>query len=338
MLPTSARLLRLLSLLQSRRAWTGHTLADELEVTPRTLRRDVNRLRSLGYPVNATSGVAGGYRLGAGASLPPLLLEDDEALAVSLGLRSAANGTVTGMEEAALRALAKLEQILPARLRRRVKALHHAVTPMPSIGPTIDADLLTALATAFRNQEVVSFTYRDAGGALTRRTVEPHGLVHAGPRWYLAAFDETRAAFRTFRVDRIDGRIKPSRRFVPRPIPHGSAAAYIARSLAADAHPHQASVVFDAPLDVIRGRLRPWSGTLTAVDSHRCRLETGAASLEHLATYLGLTGVDFEIEHPKELIDHVRALSARYARAAAGSRRRQRTATAKARIAPRNTR
>src|SRR5271154_6956728 len=204
MLETSARLLRLLSLFQARRYWSGAQLSERLDVTPRTLRRDVDRLRSLGYPVNSTSGTAGGYQLGAGATLPPLLLDNDEAVAVAVGLRTAASGAVSGIEEASVRALAKLQQVLPSRLRRRVAALHSFIEPMANTGPTVDAETLTSIAGACRDYEKLRFTYRSRDGAASEREVEPHRLVHTGRRWYLAAWDSGRNDWRTFRVDRIE--------------------------------------------------------------------------------------------------------------------------------------
>src|ERR1700675_4795740 len=188
MLLTSARLLRLLSLLQGRPSWSGADLAERLEVTERTLRRDVDRLRSLGYPVHSTSGTAGGYQLGAGANLPPLLLDDEEAIAVALGLRTSASGGVTGVEEASVRALLKLEQVLPPRLRQRVSALHAFILPLARRGPTVDADRLSAIAGACRDHEVVRFQYSDRAGAPSARVVEPHRVVHTGYRWYLVAW------------------------------------------------------------------------------------------------------------------------------------------------------
>src|SRR4051812_12101265 len=204
MLETSARLLRLLSLLGARRDWSGVELCDRLEVSDRTLRRDMQRLRTLGYPVASTTGTAGGYRLERGAAMPPLLLDDEEAVAVAIGLRTAAGGTVSGIEEASLRALAKLEQVLPTRLRHRVQAMQAALVPvMPSAGG-IDADLLMTLATACRDQVELRFDYRRADDTVTRRTVEPHRLVPLARRWYLLAFDTGRKDWRTLRVDRID--------------------------------------------------------------------------------------------------------------------------------------
>lgn len=205
MLSSSSRLLRVLSLLQTRSHWAGPELAERLEVHPRTLRRDIDRLRQLGYPVHASSGVAGGYAFRAGQSLPPLLLDDEEALAVAIALQIAAAGTVSGVEESSLRALVKLEQVMPTRLRRRTNALRSAILPMPRIGPTIAAGVLATLATACRDQLQLSFHYRDLRGRASARTVEPQGLVHTGNRWYLVAWDPARDDWRTFRIDRVQG-------------------------------------------------------------------------------------------------------------------------------------
>jgi predicted DNA-binding transcriptional regulator YafY len=317
---TSARLLRLLTLLQARSFWTGADLAERLEVTPRTVRRDVDRLRSLGYPVRSSVGVAGGYQLGAGASLPPLLLEDDEALAVSLGLRTAAAGTVAGVEEAALRALAKLEQVLPPRLRRRVNALHEAVAPLYFAGPRVRADVLSALAGACRNGERAAFRYADGKGRATSRVTQPHGLVHTGSRWYLAAWDEHRDDWRTFRVDRIEGKISTGRRFTPREIPEGSVAAFVSRSVASHPYPFRARVLFHAPVARVAERVPPLTGYLQRVDDERCRLEWGARSLDVLAVYLALVDEEFEVEEPPELLDTLRQLAARLRRATARAR------------------
>src|SRR5215213_7208651 len=202
---TSSRLLTLLSLLQGRRDWPGGELAERLEVSGRTVRRDVERLRGLGYPVESLTGPAGGYRLRAGAAMPPLLLDDDEAIAIAVGLRTAARASVTGIEETAVRALVKLEQVLPSHLRRRVRALQAATTTVPTGGPTVDPQCLTVLAAACRDHERVRFAYSGRDGAESRREVEPHSLVNVGRRWYLVAWDRRREDWRTFRVDRIDG-------------------------------------------------------------------------------------------------------------------------------------
>ncbi|MFW6052133.1 MAG: helix-turn-helix transcriptional regulator [Myxococcota bacterium] len=315
MLETSARLLRLLTLLQTRSYWPGAELAERLEVTERTVRRDIDRLRSLGYPVDSSAGVAGGYRLGAGASLPPLLLEDDEALAVSLGLRTAASGTVAGIEEAAVRALAKLEQVLPARLRSRVKALHAAVAPL-YYGPSVPADVLAALAGACRGEEQVRFRYEDGKGRTTDRTVEPHGLVHTGARWYLLAWDLGRADWRTFRVDRItaDG-VARGRRFTRREVPGGDVAAYVSRAISIDPYALRAQIVLHAPLAELAPRIPPTVGRLSSLDDDTCLFETGATSPSALALHIALLDVDFQVLEPPELLDAIARIEARLARA-----------------------
>ena len=187
MLETSARLLRLLSLLQARRDWTSTELATRLGVSTRTIRNDVGRLRGLGYPVDARPGVAGGYRLGTGAALPPLLLDDEEAVAVAVGLRTAASGSVAGIEETSVRALAKLQQVLPSRLRRRVSAFQTYTLPVPARGPRVDPDILTVIASACRDHERLRFDYTAHSGAVSRRAVEPYRLVNDRRRWYLVA-------------------------------------------------------------------------------------------------------------------------------------------------------
>ena len=228
---TSVRLLRLLSRLQSRPFWRGRELAARMEATGRTVRRDVERLRSLGYPVDASAGTAGGYQLAAGGNLPPLLLDDDEALAVSLGLRLATGGTVQGMEEAALRAFAKLEQGMPARLRTRVRNLHAAVLPLGPEGPGVPYDRLVALAQACRSLQRQQFDYIDQDGRASRREAEPHALVSTEARWSLLAWDLLRGDWRTFRVDRIAGLPRAGERVLPRRVPGGDAAAFVSRHL-----------------------------------------------------------------------------------------------------------
>ena len=218
MIQTSARLLSLLSLLQMRREWTGSELAGRLEIDVRTVRRDVERLRSLGYPIESARGVAGGYRLGAGGEMPPLLLDDAEAVAVAVGLRTAASGSVSGIEEASVRALAKLEQVLPSRLRYRVRSLSAATVPLPAgDGPVVDPGRLTVLAVAIASREQVRFGYQSGDGTASTRLAEPHRLVCAGRRWYLLAYDNDRQDWRIFRIDRI-GDLRPTgARTPPRP-------------------------------------------------------------------------------------------------------------------------
>jgi predicted DNA-binding transcriptional regulator YafY len=314
MLETSARLLRLLSLLQVHRDWTGAELADRLGVTARTVRRDMEKLRSLGYPVHASVGVTGGYRLGSGGALPPLLLDDDEAVAVAVGLRTAAQGSVTGIAESSVQALAKLEQVLPARLRRRVNLLHSMTVPLPSGGPTVDADTLTTIAVACRDHQRLRFDYRDSHGAETLRTSEPHRLAHTGRVWYLVAYDLDRQDWRTFRVDRLRPRTPTGPRFVPRDPPQDTAA-YVSQNVASAPYRYQARILMHAPLDVVAARSSPTAGRLEAIDEHTCVLHTGSNSLDELALYVGLKGINFEVLDPPELIEHIRTLAHRLTRA-----------------------
>src|SRR2546421_7757916 len=268
MLETSARLLTLLSLLQARRDWTGPELAERLEVGVRTVRRDVDRLRRLGYPVQATPGVAGGYRLGAGASLPPLLLDEEEAVAVAVGLRTAASVGVAGIEETSVRALAKLEQVLPTRLRRRVNAVGSATVPYPRYGPVVDAEVLAVIATGCRDQERLRFRYRSHDGKASRRMVEPHRLVHTGRRWYLVAWDADREDWRTFRVDRIDPPLSTDRRFTPRHPPPKDIAAYVPLPVSSAWDPLPAGVITYAPPAGVAGRGPPYAGTMATFAQH----------------------------------------------------------------------
>lgn len=318
MLQTSARLLRLLSLFQAQRYWSGADLSRRLDVTGRTLRRDVDRLRSLGYPVLSTSGIAGGYQLGAGSTLPPLLLDDDEAVAVALGLRTAAIGSVTGIEEPSLRALSKLEQVLPPRLRHRVAAFHSFVVPLSNQRrqrETVDAESLSRLAGCCRDYEGIRFLYHDRAGAPSNRAVEPHRLVYTGYRWYLVAWDLARKDWRTFRVDRIAGKLRTSTRFKPRRPPEGDFAAFVSKSLASVPYPIRARVTLQAPLEEVAQRVPPSAGVLETIDEHSCMLHTGSHSLEGLTIHLMLLGVDFRVHEPAELITHIRQLTGRFLRA-----------------------
>jgi predicted DNA-binding transcriptional regulator YafY len=316
MLETSARLLRLLSLLQTRRDWTGTDLADRLGVTSRTVRRDVDKLRTLGYPVEATAGVAGGYRLGAGAALPPLLLDDEEAVAVAVGLRTAAGGTVAGIAESSVRALAKLEQVLPSRLRHRLAMVHSVTVPLHPGGTTVDPDTLTALAAACRDHQRLRFDYRGHDGAESVRTTEPHRLVHTGRWWYLIAYDVDRGDWRTFRVDRLLPRVPTGPRFVPRD-PPADAAAFVSQAVSSAPYRYRARILMHAPLDVVADRASPTAGRLEAVDEHSCVLHTGSHSLETIVLYVGLKGFDFEVLDPPELVEAVRVLAGRFTRACA---------------------
>jgi predicted DNA-binding transcriptional regulator YafY len=314
-LETSARLLRLLSLLQSRREWTGPELAQRLEVSERTVRNDIDRLRSLGYPVDANRGAVGGYRLGAGAQLPPLLLDDDEAVATVLGLRAATG--LAGVEEVSLRALAKLEQVLPRRLRRRVSALGEFALRVPddTPPPQVDAEVLTTLAAVCRDTERLRFDYLSHAGDSTRRDVEPYRLVAWGRRWYLLAWDVQRGDWRTFRADRITPLIPTGPRFPPRSLPTDDVAAYLSGRVSAAAWRYRARVVVHAPADQVAPRIPAAAGHVEARDDGSCVLHTGADTLDGLAVHLGLLGVDFEVAEPPELVERIALLAARYARA-----------------------
>jgi predicted DNA-binding transcriptional regulator YafY len=319
MVQTSARLLRLLSLLQVRRFWSGAELAERLEITPRTLRRDIDRLRSLGYPIEGTAGVAGGYQLAAGAELPPLSLADDEALAVSIALRTAASRATGAIDEAALRALVKLERVLPPRLRRRANALRASIVLLERRGPQVSSETLATLAGACDEHHRVELAYGDRNGNTSERVVEPAGLVHTGRHWYLVAWDAGRGDWRTFRVDRITAATMGDR-FAPRPPPaDGDLSAYVSRSVSTDAYPFQARVMLEAPLEKMAEHISPKSGVLERLDDSRCVLTLGGRSLDSLARWISIMGVEFQVLEPRELIVHLRALEARIGRAIAAA-------------------
>ncbi|MDC0713519.1 YafY family protein [Stigmatella sp. ncwal1] len=319
MVRTSARLLRVLSLLQSRRFWAGGDLAAELGVTERSVRRDVDRLRTLGYPVHAASGVGGGYQLGAGKELPPLPLEDDEAVAVAVGLRIAATGPVKGLEEAAVRALGKLEQVLPKRLRRRVNALQAVSVRLGDAGPTVNAEALAVIANACRDCELLRFGYGGRDGSASVRSVEPYRLVHTSYRWYLLAYDLEREAWRTFRVDRIGPELGTGRSFKARPLPSEDVAAYVSQAVSTDAYRFRARVTVHAPARVVSEQLSGVAARVESLEEERCLIHTGGDSLEALAFHLGWMGFEFTVHEPKELAEHLRRLSERLARAANGT-------------------
>jgi predicted DNA-binding transcriptional regulator YafY len=309
---SAGRLLALLSLLQTPREWPGSEIARRLEVSPRTVRRDVERLRDLGYPVEATMGAEGGYRLVAGTAMPPLLLDDDEAVAIAVGLRAAAGQAVQGIEEASVRALTKLERVLPSRLRHRVGALGAATVPLVTGDrATVDPGQLTGIAGAIGNHERLRFTYRDHDGAESRRHVEPNRLVAAGRRWYLAAFDLDRDDWRLFRVDRIGDALPTGARHRPRELPDGDAAAFVTGKLHSSAPTYEAVVVVDLPA----ARVPPHLGTVEPVDGHRSRVRAGADTLEWLAFRFATAGCEFTVEEPPELVGYLRRLGGRVDRA-----------------------
>jgi predicted DNA-binding transcriptional regulator YafY len=317
---TSSRLLELLSLLQGRPYWLGSELADRLEVSRRTIRRDVERLRELGYPVESLTGPAGGYRLRAGTAMPPLLLDDDEAIAIAVGLRTAARASVTGIEETSVRALVKLEQVLPTHLRRRVGALGSATIAPAVGGPTVDPQHLTVIAAACRDTECLRFAYRSRDGTDSRREVEPHSLVNLGRRWYLVAWDRRREDWRSFRVDRLARPVSTGVRFTPGRLPARDAAAYVEQSITGAPNRYEARVTLHAAADQIAGRVPAYWGTIEEIDARSCEYRTGDDDLGWLALRIAMLDVDFEVQEPPELAEHLRALAGRLRRAAGRSR------------------
>ncbi|MEU4762242.1 YafY family protein [Actinosynnema sp. NPDC023794] len=315
MTDTAGRLLSLLSLLQMPREWPGSELARRLEVSPRTIRRDVDRLRELGYPVEASMGAEGGYRLVAGTAMPPLLLDDEEAVAIAVGLRTAARQTVAGIEEASLRAMAKLEQVLPSRLRRRVAALGAATLPvvLGADGVTVDPEHLTVLASAIANRERLRFRYSAADGAESRRHVEPLHLVPSGRRWYLVAFDPERDDWRFFRVDRMTALSPTGARFAPRALPSDDPAAYLAEHMLSRAPTYTAVATVHLPARDVRARFP--GADVEAVDERTCVISDFTDTVEYLAFHLVQLGCEFEVHEPPELVRHLRELHDRIGRA-----------------------
>lgn len=315
MLETSARLLELLTLLQVRRDWTAAELAARFGVSTRTVRADVARLRALGYPVEARSGVAGGYRLGQGAALPPLVLDDDEAVAVAAGLRVVAGAGAAGVEETSLRALTKLEQVLPDRLRRRLEAVRVATSVVPGPAPSFDPFVLGAVAAAVRDRERLRFGYTAADGAVAARHVEPHRLVSWDGLWYLLAWDLERDDWRIFRADRIEPRPPTGVRFTPRQPPGGDAVEHVRRSVGVTAWRHRARLRVHAPADVVE-RLLHRSVVARALDERTCEIEVGADDPDVLAGWLAMLGADIEVLEGTEVAEALGRLAERFGRAA----------------------
>ncbi|MDT4911176.1 MAG: hypothetical protein QOC66_304 [Pseudonocardiales bacterium] len=331
MLETSARLLALLSLMQSRPAWPGSELAQRLGVSPRTIRKDVERLRELGYPVEAVRGTAGYYRLGVGAKLPPLLLDDEEAVAVAIGLRAGTG--VSGIRESSARALAKLEQVLPHRLRRQVTAIHEATSAGPQNtsnnveDPEVDGALLTRIATAIREHHLFRFDYEapvdppadaiPSGTAATSgaKLVEPYRLVSWMRRWYLVGRDPHAGTWATFRVDWINPRMETNRRFVAAPLPGADYTDFVLREVASTGWKVHARITVFAPADEVLARINATVGVVESVDENRCVLVTGADSEETIAVYIGMLGLDFQVTEPAALVQQLALVGERYLRA-----------------------
>ncbi|GGO72100.1 helix-turn-helix transcriptional regulator [Nonomuraea cavernae] len=310
---TTERVLILLGLLQQRQVWTGPELADRLGVTPRTVRRDVERLRALGYPVHARQGVGGGYRLGPGQDLPPLLLDDEEAIATAVSLLAGAGGAVAGAGDAALRALTKLDQVLPTRLRHEVRALSGAVESFGGGRPPVDPELLMTLARACRDEVEVGFCY-PSGSEVRRRRVEPYRLVASDLRWYLLAYDLDRDGWRNFRVDRMTEVSARTWRFRPRAAP--DAATYVQEGVASRVYPHQARFLVHAPADTVRAQIPASAAVVRGRGSERCEVLSGAGSLDFVLMHVLLLGHDFEALDPPELATRCRALAERLLAAA----------------------
>jgi predicted DNA-binding transcriptional regulator YafY len=313
---TTSRVLQLLGLLQSRRVWSGEELAERLGVTGRSVRRDVDRLRELGYPVLASKGHGGGYQLGAGAALPPLLLDPDEAVAMAVCLRVAAGGSVAGVAESALRALSKLDQVMPARLRSQVSAVHEATVTLSS-GQSDDAvepDVLMTAARASRDHEHVSCDYVDIRGNRTQRRLEPYQLVTTGRRWYLLCWDRDKLDWRSLRLDRMADVRAVGTTFTPRPAP--DAADYVRRSITSSPYPYVARIRYHAPSDEIARVFSAASVEIEPDGAGACIVTTGASDPRRMAPWLAMPGVDFEVLEPREVADAVAEVADRLRRAA----------------------
>ncbi|WP_018802493.1 helix-turn-helix transcriptional regulator [Salinispora arenicola] len=317
MLETSARLLELLSLLQLKRDWTSSELAGRLGVSTRTVRADIGKLRSLGYPVDARPGVAGGYRLAAGTAMPPLLLDDDEAVAVAVGLGAVATQRL-GVEETSLTALAKLEQVLPSRLRRRVEAVREATSVVPGAKPPLDLSALGVVAAAIRGHERLRFGYTKPGGSEGVRHTEPQRLVSWGPLWYLLAWDLDRDDWRVFRVDRMVAHARTGARFQPRMIPEDDVVEYVVGRVSKGAWRYRAQVLVHAPAATVAAKIRI-PVDIEVVNEATCRVELGSDDPDRLALWMTQLDVDVEVIDGDELALAFDRLATRLRRAAGGA-------------------
>jgi predicted DNA-binding transcriptional regulator YafY len=319
MLETSARLLSLLGLLQTRDTWTGAELAERLDVTGRTVRNDIDRLRELGYPVDAVRGPGGYYRLGVGAKLPPLLLDDEEAVAMAVGLHAASG--IAGIEDTRARALTKLEHVLPHRLRRQIAAVREAMVSGPAnttsnvADPEVDAGLLAAVAAAIRDTEELRFDFRGFDHRGERRRVEPYRLVSWQRRWYLVGRDPRDDSWSTYRLDWMTLRTPGGRRFAPNPLPGGDYTAFVLREVAFTGWNVHARITVDAPATEVLARINPTVGVVETIDEHSCVLVTGGDSVEIVAVWIGMLGLDFHVTEPPELVESLRVVGERYRRA-----------------------
>lgn len=315
---TSSRTLQLLSLLQNHRHWPGPELAARLGVSARTLRRDVDRLRELGYPVASQRGADGGYQLAPGAALPPLVLDDDESVALVVALHAAVQSSVAGVAESSVRALAKVVQVMPARLRRQAEALRAMTVPAPwtTDDAAVDPRVLTAVAQACRDDEILELAYTTREGARSDRRLEPHQLVLLGRRWYLVAWDLGRFDWRSFRVDRIEAPRATRDRFHRRELPVPDAAAFVRAGIEAQAGGYDVEVVVEAPADLVRARIGRWA-TVEPTGDAECRVRMTSDSLEWPAFALGVVAAPFTIVEPAELVVQVRHWGRRFSAATA---------------------
>ena len=318
MADTAARMLALLGLLQARSDWSGAELAHRLRVTDRTVRNDIDRLRGLGYPVDAVRGPGGRYRLGVGTKLPPLLLEEDEAVAVAVGLRAGTG--ITGIEETSARALAKLEHVLPHRLQRRVNALRDAVSAGPENtgsnvdDPIVDPTLLSEVAGAVRDPVELRFDYRAPLGA-SRLQLEPYRLVSWQRRWFVVARDARTDTWAPYRLDWMHLRTPGGRRFTPQPLPGEDYTSFVLREVAFSGWLIHTRIEVDAPAEAVLARINPTVGVVESVDSDHCVLVTGGDSVEIIAVYIGMLGLDFHVTEPPALVEAVARVGDRYRRA-----------------------
>jgi predicted DNA-binding transcriptional regulator YafY len=313
---TAGRTLALLGLLQARRECSGALLRSRLEVSERTLRRDVENLRQLGYGIDSVPGVGGGYRLGPGASIPPLVLSSDEAVAIAIGLRAAAVGAVTGMEEAAAGALAKLEQSLSSETRHRIATVERAMVPLGRSADSVNMDAVVAVAGAIRESRRMRVDYRSHDGEVTRRTIEPHRIVHTAERLYVVAWDIDRDDWRTLRLDRLTPRLPLAGRFTPRTIDDDELRALTTRSISTSPYRYVCRLLMRASADEVVRRFPPTVATVVDGADGTCELTTGSNSLEELALYVGTSGFDFEVLDGDELRTAIRTLAVRFTRAA----------------------
>lgn len=311
---TTGRTLALLGLLQAHREWSGADLRARLEVSARTLRRDIDDLRALGYGIDAVPGVGGGYRLGIGAAIPPLVLSADEAVAIAVGLRAAASATVTGIEDAAARALVKLEQSLSVETRDRISTVEHAIVPLGSAGG-VDLDAVVTIARAIRESRSLRIDYRRHDGEEVRRTIEPHRIVHTGERWYVVARDPDRDAWRTFRLDRLIPRLPLAEPFIAREIPDDAVRDFTTRSITSAPYRHRFRVQMHAPAAEVAAHFGPTIAAVTPIDDRTCELSAGSDSPEEFALYMGLSGIDFDVLDGEHLRTACAEIGARLSRA-----------------------